>query len=371
MNTGNTGETAPVYVVAPGEILEEWLEEHGMTQRELALRLGVSPKFANQLVKGVATLSQETAVKLELVTGIPAYVWNRLEGAFREKDARANVESSSAAAFEAIVDALPLATLRGWGYVTGTRHDLPKLAHEVLDFFGVASPEALQGACLSPQGAFRTSRALQVDPWALAAWMRVGELHSREVATEPFTRSGLLDVVQELASKSRMRVEEYSPEIRAMLAKVGVAVVYVPEIPGTRCYGVTRWEGPQRAVIQLSIRGKSDDQFWFTLMHEVSHVLDGYSKQPFVDERAPRGSAPATETSAPEVRADKFATDSLIPPERAPELRTISSLADVEAFAESVGIAPGIVVGRLQHDGLKPYNWGNGLRVRLKVGSAA
>ena len=69
----------PDYVVAPGETLRARLDEIGLSQSDLAVRSGLSAKHVNQIVKGIAPITYETAMMLELVTGTPAGVWNKLE----------------------------------------------------------------------------------------------------------------------------------------------------------------------------------------------------------------------------------------------------------------------------------------------------
>jgi plasmid maintenance system antidote protein VapI len=72
----------------PGEILKAALDCLGMSQAELSRRTGLSTKHVNQVAQGVATLSIETAIKVEEATGIPAMLWNTLEAAYRDALAR-------------------------------------------------------------------------------------------------------------------------------------------------------------------------------------------------------------------------------------------------------------------------------------------
>src|ERR1700733_246437 len=71
------------WTVAPGETLQELLEEQGMSQRELARRTGLSPKHVNKLLHGLVPLSADVAVRLERVTGTPARFWNQMEANYR------------------------------------------------------------------------------------------------------------------------------------------------------------------------------------------------------------------------------------------------------------------------------------------------
>ena len=108
-------------------------------------------------------------------------------------------------------------------------------------------------------------------------------------------------------------------------------------------------------MIVLSLRHRRNDIFWFTLMHELCHVLRHSKKQTFIDAKS-SGIDPELEREA-----DAFASRTLIPPHAAARLSALETSAQVVAFATELGIAPGIVVGRMQHDGLIPNSQWTGL----------
>lgn len=60
------------------------------------------------------------------------------------------------------------------------------------------------------------------------------------------------------------------------------------------------------------------------------------------------------------------AANLLIPPTRIGELAALKSFTAVKAFGHSLGIVPGIVVGRLRHDGIIEFNQVNGLKSWLR-----
>ena len=78
----------PDLVLPPGETLVEVIAERGMTQAELAARTGLSAKHINQIVKGIAPITPDTALLLESTTGVSARVWSNLEIAYREHESR-------------------------------------------------------------------------------------------------------------------------------------------------------------------------------------------------------------------------------------------------------------------------------------------
>ena len=122
--------------------------------------------------------------------------------------------------------------------------------------------------------------------------------------------------------------------------------------------GATRWITKDKALIQLSLKYKSDDQLWFTFFHEAGHILLHGKKQVFVE----FGISNATDE---EQEANAYARDILIPPEVRPRLPYLRTRTQIQEFARSLGIAPGIVVGRLQHDDLVFKSAFNDLKRKL------
>ncbi len=108
----------------------------------------------------------------------------------------------------------------------------------------------------------------------------------------------------------------------------------------------------------MNLRGKSNDRFWFSFFHEAGHLLLDSKKETYIDVDSANDPR--------EQQANQFAANVLIPPARAGELANLRSSADVQAFARSIRIAPGIVVGRLQHDGIIEFNQLNGLKYWLR-----
>src|SRR5437868_14289423 len=100
MNELIRNQYVPDTVSAPGETLEEILMERGMSQTELAERTGRPKKTSNEIVKGKAAITPETALQLERVLGTPASFWIAREQNYRESLARAK----DAADFEKQVD---------------------------------------------------------------------------------------------------------------------------------------------------------------------------------------------------------------------------------------------------------------------------
>ncbi len=347
------------YAVPPAAFLEEWLDEEGISQAELARRMGVSPKHVSKLLGGVP-LTADVATKLSLVTNIPARVWLGYESAYRADLTRLALIDDLAAARD-IVARFPLAELRKQGFVTATLREPGLVALQLLTFFGVGSLNSLNRFVSNASVAFRQGVSKPAKPEAVAGWLRIAELTAKASRTSmpAFDRDALRAVVPELRALSASPPEHFGKLLVQRLAAVGVQLQYVPEIAGCRTYGATRWDN-DIPVVTLSLRYVNDGQFWFTLLHELGHLLLHSQDGVFIH-------GVDSVASSAEIEADGWAGDLLIPPALAPELTQIRSLNDAVSFAAQLGVVPGVVVGRLHHDGLWDFKNGQGLMKRLRV----
>ena len=346
----------PDYAVAPGETLSETLGSLGMSQRDLAVRTGLSTKTINEIVKGKAPITPDTSVLLERVTGVPSRMWNNLEANFREQLAKI----ADRQRLEEDLDwlkSIPTNELIKLGAVEKQR-DKVSLLHATLSFFAVASSASWRELWMKPEASFRKSATFEAQPGAVATWLRLGELKAQEVETAPYDRVEFKEALDEIRELTTKGPEVFEPEMKKLAASAGVAVVFVREIKKCPTSGVARWLKAEKALIQLSLRHKSDDHFWFSFFHEAGHILNDSKKEVYIDD----GDDDEEER---EEKANRFAANFLIPPSDASQLPCLKSKAAVERFADLIGIAPGIVVGRLQKDGLIPYKYMNKLKQRI------
>jgi HTH-type transcriptional regulator/antitoxin HigA len=354
------GETD--WALPPGETLLELLEERGMSQRELARRTGLSPKHVNKLLHGLVPLSADVAVRLERVTGTPARLWNSLEAGYRSDLERIRSKQDLLADVAWLQD-FPVRELVERDVLPAEPADKASRVEQLLVWFGVSSVDAWEDVYEELACAFRTSKVYEAEPKALATWLRLGEIAAEDIYCEPYDRKRLEGALPALRDLTRQDAKVWRERIRDVCAACGVAVVFVPELPGSRASGVARWLTPSKALIQLSYRYKTDDHLWFTFFHEIAHVLRHGKTDVWIE-------AASSLDNPREAEADGFSRDTLIPRAAAKELPGLKTLDDVRGFADKIGIAPGIVVGRLQHDGLWPYSQGNQLKRQLSFAPA-
>ncbi|HPQ71913.1 MAG TPA: HigA family addiction module antitoxin [bacterium] len=349
----------PDYAIPPGETLSETLEALSMTQKEFAVRAGISEKHIVAILKGDGPITPETALKLERVLGVPASFWNNLERNYRDTLARLEEEERLLREV-AWLDEVPVSTLAKRGLIT--RHtNKVKTLQEVLAFYGVNSPDKWRELWGNLRFAARQSPAFENDPGAVTAWMRMGELVAQKIECAPYDQDRFFEALAKVRGLTKHSPKDFQPKVNQWCAEAGVAITFVKEVPGIRLSGITRWLDPKKALIQLSLRYKRDDQLWFTFFHEAGHILKHGKKDMFLENDD-------GQDMEKEMEADKFAADFLIPPRdwtRFTTGRSLFSKADIGKFASEIGISPGIVVGRLQHEKKIPFTHCNDLKVKL------
>jgi len=355
---------APDRVSAPGETLLEVLATRGMSQAELAGRTGRPTKTINEIIKGKAAITPETALQLELVLGVPAAFWITREQQYRESIARKK-ESATLGAHIAWLSKIPYRPMMKLGWIPETNDKLEQI-QEVLMFFGVASPASWDQIWESSQTAFRQSSAFNSNPGAVAAWLRKGEIEALRIPSTEYDATRFKAVLRHIRKLTRDLPRDFASIVIRECGEVGVRVVFIPELPGTCAWGATKWLTQSSAMIQLSLRYKTDDHLWFTFFHEAGHILLHGKRNLFIEGRDGKRDAKESE-------ADSFALEWLIPESEYKKFRRrgANSCAAISRFAHELGIAPGIVVGRLQHDGLLPHTHCINLKKRLRWASAS
>lgn len=155
------------------------------------------------------------------------------------------------------------------------------------------------------------------------------------------------------------------PALSGRCAEVGVSVVIVPASQRCPAGGATRWLSPAKALLMPGNRTGTHDVLWFTFFHEICHLLQ-HSKKMTVIEGA-SGLNPDLEEEA-----DTFAANLLIPPAYARRIEELPRDPDaIASFAREIGVAPGIVLGRMQKQGLVGWSRCGELKVRYEFGARA
>jgi len=331
----------PDFAVPPGETLREVMESLRLKPGNLANRLGITVMSVNRILRGEQAISYTTANSLELVTGVPATVWNNLEAKYREQLVKI-AERGELAENIGWLKQIPTAELIKRGAITDNG-DKIHLFRQVLKFYGVGSVAAWNRIWSSPEVAARRSPAFETHLGAASAWIRLGELRAEQISCEPFNDDkkrfrSVLDQIRELTLESP---QSFTAKITELCAASGVAFVLVEEMKGVPWNGASKWISRDKAMILLNIRGKREDKFWFSFFHEAAHILHDSKLELFINDNNP--------DDPRETKADQFAADILIPSEWNDRIRGAATVSELIRIAGQLGVTPGIVAGRFQH----------------------
>jgi HTH-type transcriptional regulator/antitoxin HigA len=349
----------PDYAAPPGWVLEEMLEAHEMSHAEFARRCGRSAKLVSEIISGKAPIEPETALQFERVLGMDARVWLNIESSYRLHRAREDEREVLAEEVEWSRQ-FPVNELVGRGAITRPRDELD-CVRKLLAFFGVASVDAWTVRFAGASVSYRHSPSFESSTPALATWLRLGELKAEQQECAQYDRARFVAALRAIRELTTQKIEDFLPEMTALCNDAGVAFVVVQPMSKTALSGAARWLTPRKALIQQSVRHLSNDHFWFTFFHEAAHLLLHSRKSVFVDEKTKDG-------NAIEQEANGWAANFLVPKEEWDRFMASGprSKGAVIEFAEEQGIAPGIVVGMLQHQGVLPWTHLNGLKHRYQ-----
>jgi addiction module HigA family antidote len=353
----------PDWAASAGEYLSIVLHDLGISQTELAARTGLSAKHVNQIIRKGASISPDVATQLEYVTGVEAERWASLDAKYQAQVARQQTRGRLEQ-WVSWLDQFDLKELAKRGAIPSSART-GSTVEALLRYFGIADPDGWKRVWEPSITSFRRSPSFTPDTTATTIWLRAGQLRANKIETEDYDPVALTRMLPELRALTVGDPGQALLELRVRLATVGVAVVYVAEFDGCRASGATWWATSTKAVVLLSDRGKREDRLWFSLFHELGHVLRHAKRDTFLDQNRPDEDdhppwlepAPASgfiddgsRDSALEREADEFASSTLIPPEFAPRVSSLGSELAVAALAREIGVAPGIVAGRYQFE---------------------
>ena len=359
MDNQFVNEYRPDYAVPPGEVLEFELDLRGMKQQELAKRTGLTPKHIGAIVNAKSAITPETAIKLERAIGMPAQYWMNLESQYQEVLARIAEEEKLMRDLDWL-KRIPVAAMAKMGWIEKCKDPKAQLV-KVLQFFGIASVDQWDDIWPNLAVAYRQHGHHETSPQAISAWLRRGEIEASAITCTPFDKAKFRQALDEIRKLTSTSPEEFVPKMQALCAEAGVAVVFVPSLPKTAVSGATRWLTSSKALIQLSLCYRSDDHLWFTFFHEAGHILLHGKKDLFLE------GMNGLDTDK-ENEANEFSENELIPRKVLQAFCQANRISknSIVKFAQELGIAPGIVVGQLQHKGLLPRSHCNELKQRYQ-----
>lgn len=360
----NIIEYSDIMAFHPGYYVAEIVEDMGITQDEFAVRLGTTPKTLSKLINGQIKLSNELAKKLSVMLGSSLEFWLNLQAIYEEKvieieqkkdfDEQSTIVSMIDYSFFEKVAKLPAA------------HSNSDRISNLCRYFVVSDLRVLAQRDFLAN--FRTgiSTTQEKNIVNAQAWLQTAINFAKEIETEPFNAEKLKSHLSEIRGMTVQNASVFLPRLRELFADCGVAFVLLPHLKNSGINGVVKWITHDRVVLAMNNRRTYADTFWFSLFHEIKHVLQQKTKTVFVSAKLQDMQSINAKL---EVEADEFAQNYLIPEADYRRLKSNKYISDAQiiAFAQSIGVHPGIVVGRLQNDEIIARNRCAALRQKYEI----
>lgn len=349
----------PDYATPPGWLLRDYLETWDFTPAEFARRHSLGIELVEGILAGNAPLDPELAAVLEQEFDLAASVWLGMENQYRRRLA----EIARAAAMSGFADwakAFPIRELVKRSVIEKPTSDGDAVV-KMLDFFGVASVAEWQCRNDASKVAYRRSPSFASNERNLAVWLRLGEMESEWQQCPDYDAEEFRGALREIRALTRTPTGQALEKTFALCNQSGVALALVEPLPKVAVSGATRWLSHSAPLIQLSVRHKTNDHLWFTLFHEAAHVLLHSKDYVFID-------TDQDQIAGFDAEADEWASDFLIARSDWNDFVSDGHFNEwaVRSFANRQGIAPAIVVGRLQRERLVPWSWLNHLKARMR-----
>lgn len=357
MTIESNSEFYPDYAAEhPGAVLEWMLGERGIKKVEFADRCGRPTKTISEIISGKSAIMPDTALQFERVLGESAQFWLRLEAKYqleqaRERD-RAAAQTRSVADWVKLFPFGDMVKLCFLQPASGTAAKFDAL----LRFFGVSSIMAWNRYWQNRMSFAKLKQHTHhsIDAYAVAAWLRRGEIIGDGIVTKPYDEKTFRAALVVIRSLTVHPWEDIKATLIDVAADAGVAIALVPMLPKTGLRGAASWMRKDKALIILSDYYKCEERVWFSFFHEAAHILLHSKKAVFVDYKED-GSA----EDEIEQEADSFSAEALIPKSAIIEFtkrygrgKKKYSEPMLREFADSIDISPGLLLARLQFDGI-------------------
>ncbi|MCI7144966.1 MAG: helix-turn-helix domain-containing protein [Clostridiales bacterium] len=260
----------------PGATIKEQLIDRGMSQKEFAARMDMSEKHISKLINGDVQLTTDCAVRLEFVLGVPAGFWSNLETIYREKLIKVKAENSMERD-EIIAKQFPYREMAKYGWVPEAKNTKEKVIN-LRKYFGVVELSLLSNNQITRIACHRLAITEKSD-LALMAWAQRAKVVARETCIESINVKKLIGKLDDIRGIAVMSPDEFMPEMQAILAECGIALVILPHLKGSFLHGATFIDG-NKIVLVLTEPEEEPDQLRFSLFHELGHIILGHIENP-------------------------------------------------------------------------------------------
>ncbi len=350
------------FIIHPGETLKEILEDRGMTQKELALRVGLTEPYISSVINGQKAISVSLAKKLEYALGVDASFWINLQANYDKELADFEdineISDEELAILKKLNDIVEY--LKQLGFLEPEANG-PMLVVQLRKLLNVSNLKQIPA--VSQAGAYRLATATSVDPYVLFTWLRMCDLLMENQQIEQ--KLDIDKLKRKIPQVKELMFQEFS-EIRSglksYLAECGIKFSIVKHFKGAPVHGVIKKNDDGTLSLIMTTRHKFADIFWFTLFHEIGHIVNGDIEDKLIDYDFVK--------SDTEDKANEYAANTLIEAEKYDDFvkKGDYSLERIKCFCIEQKIPPYILIGRLQKEKYLKYHQHSAVKVKYELG---
>lgn len=364
----NRKEYRDLIAFHPGYYVKDLIEEMEITQDEFAKRLGVSGKTISKLVNGHIPLSDELALGLSLMFGTSTDVWKNMQQTYDLKCIEIDKKKQMDEEIE-LAKLIDYKFFKDLGLVQATRNSYEKV-RELCKCFQVHSLSILLKDDFLVNYRVATSNINDKHMINTKAWLQTAINIGRNTESKSFDAKKLELYIPEIRNMTLQSPEVFLPRLKKIFYDCGVTFVLLPHLKNSDINGAVKWINGKKVILAMNDRRTFADTFWFSLFHEIKHVLQQKHTLTLVNLNSKELEKTVEDLNVKlENEADLFAQNTLIPSEEYDRFISMKTYSrqDICNFAKSINIHPGIVVGRMQKDRVLEFYELNDLKDKYKI----
>lgn len=336
-------------IIHPGLTLKEVLEDRNIDQKYLAACTSVSPKHVSEIISGKKDISISYAKKLEYALGIESSFWINLQSTY-DKELYEYEEINQIKEEEFKILKQLKEVVKEFEKMQLIDLNEPRYI-QVLQLRGLLS---ISNLCDIPKASYAAAYKIKnnVNPYVLFAWQKLCEIRNKNVINNinKLSVEKLIDKLEDIKKTMLLEVNDMRDELIKIFAECGIIFDIVPNFVGAPVQGYIKQMLDDRLLLCLTIRGKFADIFWFSLFHEIGHIVHGDTKNIFIDFD--------NSNEDIEALADQYAKNALINNDSFNDFLQTDylDLTNIKKFAKRNNVDSTIVIGRLLKEDRADYS---------------
>lgn len=320
--------------IHPGEYIKESLLAMEMTAKEFSARTGISERTLSSIINGNGDITFDVAYKLSSYFDSSITYWTNLQTQYNVYLLEQNKEKE---------------LLEEWNLIKPFKKYL--LEYDIIS--NTDKKEVIVSKCrkaagvtslllLNEKDTFVCLKEQQTkkneDLFSQNFWVALALTEARKKVERAFDKRSLINSLPEIRSMTLQDPEYFYPRLQEIFNECGISFVLLPYLLKSNIYGATKWIGKNNVMLAISNRGGKADSFWFTLFHEISHVLMEHKREMLIYMKGDE-----------DVEANEIAANILIPKKEWENFTKNDNYSKerISEFSKKIGIHPCIVVGRL------------------------